>query len=67
MTRFVDRPFDWVAILALASGAAVMVPSLVALGMTLVAVITSPRLREAARRPQWEILRSRFTAIASSR
>lgn len=39
MTRFVDRPFDWVAILAVASGAAVMVPSLVALGMTLVSVL----------------------------
>ncbi len=37
--RFVDKPFDWVAILALASGAAVLVPSLAALGMTLVAVI----------------------------
>lgn len=39
MARFVDRPFDWVMILAVASGAAVMVPSLVALGMTLVSVI----------------------------
>jgi len=37
--RFVDKSFDWVAILALASGAAVLVPSLAALGMTLVAVI----------------------------
>ena len=37
--RFVDKPFDWVAILALASGVAVMVPSLAALGMTLMAVI----------------------------
>ena len=37
--RFVDKPFHWVAILALASGAAVLVPSLAALGMTLVAVI----------------------------
>jgi hypothetical protein len=33
-----DRPFDWVAALALISGAAVMVPSLVALAVTLVAV-----------------------------
>ena len=39
LPRFVDKPFDWVAILALASGAAVLVPSLAALGMTLVAVI----------------------------
>ena len=38
MPRFVDKPFHWVAILALASGAAVLVPSLAALGMTLVAV-----------------------------
>jgi hypothetical protein len=37
--RFVAKPFHWVAILALASGAAVLVPSLAALGMTLVAVI----------------------------
>ena len=37
--RFVDKPFEWVTILALASGAAVLVPSLAALGMTLVAVI----------------------------
>jgi hypothetical protein len=37
--RFVDKPFDWVAILALASGVAVIVPSLVALGMTLAAVV----------------------------
>ncbi|WP_281413406.1 hypothetical protein [Microvirga sp.] len=39
MARFVDRPFGWVAILAVAAGAAVMVPSLLALGMTLVSVI----------------------------
>ena len=39
MPRFVDKRFDWVAILALASGVAVMVPSLAALGMTLMAVI----------------------------
>ena len=39
MPRFVDKPFEWVTILALASGAAVLVPSLAALGMTLVAVI----------------------------
>ena len=50
MPRFVDKPFDWVAILALASGAAVLVPSLAALGMTLVAVIRGliyPRLSAA--------------------
>ena len=41
MPRFVDQPFDWVAILAVASGVAVMVPSLAALGMTLIAVIRS--------------------------
>ena len=37
--RFVAKPFHWVAILALASGAGVLVPSLASLGMTLVAVI----------------------------
>ena len=41
MPRFVDKPFHWVAILALASGAAVLVPSLAALGMTLVAVTST--------------------------
>jgi hypothetical protein len=41
VTRFVDRPFDWVTALAVASGAVVVVPSLVALGLTLVAVITA--------------------------
>jgi hypothetical protein len=39
VARFVERPFDWVTALAVASGAVVMVPSLVALGLTLVAVI----------------------------
>jgi hypothetical protein len=33
-----DRSFDWVAALALISGAAVLVPSLVALAATLLAV-----------------------------
>jgi hypothetical protein len=33
-----DRPFDWIAAVALASGAAVMIPSLAALVATLVAV-----------------------------
>lgn len=40
MTRIVDRPFDWVAALALAAGVAVLVPSLAVLGITLVAAIT---------------------------
>jgi hypothetical protein len=31
MTKSTDRPFDWVAALAVASGAAVMIPSLAAL------------------------------------
>jgi hypothetical protein len=34
-----DRPFDWVAALALFSGAAVMIPSLLALAVTLLAVV----------------------------
>jgi hypothetical protein len=33
-----DRPFDWVAALALVSGAAVLIPSLFALAATLLAV-----------------------------
>jgi hypothetical protein len=37
--RFVNKPFDWVAILALASGIAVLVPSFLALGMALLGVI----------------------------
>jgi hypothetical protein len=36
-----DRRFDWVAGLAFATGAAVMVPSLAALGFTLVGVIAA--------------------------
>jgi hypothetical protein len=32
-----SRPFDWVAALAVISGAAVMVPSLIALAVTLLA------------------------------
>ncbi|WP_281351946.1 hypothetical protein [Microvirga makkahensis] len=39
MTRSVDRPFDWVAILAFASAVVVMVPSLAVLGMAVAAVI----------------------------
>ena len=34
-----DRPFDWVAALALASGLAIMVPSLAALAVSLLNVI----------------------------
>lgn len=33
-----DRPFDWIAALALASGAAVIIPSLAALATTLLVV-----------------------------
>ncbi|WP_385930734.1 hypothetical protein [Tianweitania sediminis] len=36
-----DRPFDWVAALALASGAVVMVPSLAALAVALIAVLAA--------------------------
>ena len=39
MGETADRKFDWIAGLALASGAAVMVPSLAALGITLIAVV----------------------------
>jgi hypothetical protein len=38
MTPTSDQPFDWVAALALASGAAVVVPSLAALAAALLAV-----------------------------
>ena len=38
MTKTADRPFDWVAALAFISGAAVMVPSLAALAVSLLAV-----------------------------
>ncbi len=34
-----DRPFDWVAALAVASGAAVMIPSLAALAVALIGVL----------------------------
>lgn len=34
-----DRKFDWVAALALASGVAVMVPSMAALAVALIAAI----------------------------
>jgi len=36
-----DRKFDWVAALAFGSGAAVMVPSMAALAVTLIAVLTA--------------------------
>lgn len=39
VTRIVDRPFDWVAALAFASGAVVMVPSLAALGLAVITMI----------------------------
>jgi hypothetical protein len=38
MSKAGDRPFDWVAALALVSGAAVMVPSLAVLAITLLVV-----------------------------
>lgn len=34
-----DRPFDWVAALAFASGVAVIVPSLAVLAISLIAVL----------------------------
>ena len=39
VTQASDRPFDWVAALAFASGAAVMVPSMAALAAALLAVL----------------------------
>ena len=36
-----DKPFDWVAALAVIFGGAVMIPSLVALAATLLAVIAA--------------------------
>jgi hypothetical protein len=41
MAETADRKFDWVAGLALASGAVVIVPSLAALAVTLIAVIAA--------------------------
>lgn len=41
MGETADRKFDWVAGLAFALGAAVMVPSLAALVVTLIAVISA--------------------------
>ena len=41
MGETADRKFDWVAGLALASGVAVMVPSLAMLAITLIAVIAA--------------------------
>jgi hypothetical protein len=39
MGEVTDRPFDWVAALASAAGAAVMIPSLAALVVTVIAII----------------------------
>lgn len=36
-----DRKFDWIAALALASGVAVLVPSMIALAVSLLAVLSS--------------------------
>jgi hypothetical protein len=41
MGQLSDRKFDWVAALALGSGVAVMVPSLAALMVALLAVIVA--------------------------
>ncbi|UWU17228.1 hypothetical protein [Rhizobium sullae] len=41
MIRSVDRPFDWVAALALVSGVAVMIPSLAALAVSLLAIASA--------------------------
>ena len=38
MSRAADRPFDWVAALAVISAVAVMIPSLAALAAALLAV-----------------------------
>lgn len=38
MRQASDRKFDWIAALAAASGAAVLVPSIAALAITLIAV-----------------------------
>lgn len=39
MRRHNDRKFDWVAALAFGSGVAVMIPSMIALAVSLVAVL----------------------------
>ncbi len=41
MTMSADRPFDWVAGLALLSGVAVMIPSLAALAASLLAIASA--------------------------
>ena len=41
MGETADRKFDWIAGLALVSGAAVMVPSLTALAIALIAAIAA--------------------------
>ena len=38
MTRSADRPFDWIAGLAFGLGAAVIIPSMAALAVALLAV-----------------------------
>lgn len=39
MTEASDKPFDWIAALAFASGAAIIVPSLAAMAAALLAVV----------------------------
>jgi len=39
MRRHTDRKFDWVAALAFGSAAAVMIPSMIALAVAVVAVL----------------------------
>lgn len=39
MRRHTDRKFDWVAALAFGSGAAVMIPSMIAVAVALMAVL----------------------------
>lgn len=41
MTRVGDRPFDWVAAMALICGVAVIIPSLAALVISLLAVVAA--------------------------
>ena len=41
MGGFADKKFDWIAGLALVCGAAVMIPSLAAFSVTLIAIIAA--------------------------
>lgn len=41
MKEVSDRPFDWVAAMAFASGAVVLVPSLAALAVAIISVFVS--------------------------